>query len=271
VADHVSVSVTYFTDPWCPWSWAAEPARRRLLVEFGEGLEFTYVLGGMAHALDDLPAFASEWLEATAQSGMPADPRGVLAEPPSATHPAALAVKAVAEQGDPGPYLRRLREAIMVERQRADRADALLDLARDVGGLNLDRLRIDFGSNAIVEALGADLDRARSAERRDESLGRVPLPSLEFRAADGGVHGAYGRASYEEWRAAALAAGAKPVGDGPPDVEGALRRFGALSTAEVAAACDLPGPRAPAELWRLALEWRVRPRPVLGGEIWALA
>jgi hypothetical protein len=36
----------------------------------------------------------------------------------------------------------------------------------------------------------------------------------------------------------------------------------------VAAVCDLPGPRAPAELWRLALEWRVRPRRVPGGELW---
>jgi hypothetical protein len=35
--------------------------------------------------------------------------------------------------------------------------------------------------------------------------------------------------------------------------------------------CDLPGPRAAAELWRLALEWRVRPRRVLGGELWSPA
>jgi hypothetical protein len=39
----------------------------------------------------------------------------------------------------------------------------------------------------------------------------------------------------------------------------------------VAAVCDLPGPRAAAELWRLALEWRVRSRPVLWGELWTLA
>jgi hypothetical protein len=45
----------------------------------------------------------------------------------------------------------------------------------------------------------------------------------------------------------------------------------ALATPEVAAACDLPGPRAPAELWRLALEWRVKPRRAGGGELWELA
>ena len=55
----------------------------------------------------------------------------------------------------------------------------------------------------------------------------------------------------------------------------ALRRhsavFGSMATAEVAAVCDLPGPRAPAELWRLATEWRVAARPVGSGELWTVA
>ena len=51
----------------------------------------------------------------------------------------------------------------------------------------------------------------------------------------------------------------------------ALRRFGRLATAEVEAVCDLPGPRAGAELWRLAAEWRVKRVPVLTGEFWDLA
>jgi hypothetical protein len=41
-------------------------------------------------------------------------------------------------------------------------------------------------------------------------------------------------------------------------VEEALRTYGRMATPEVAEVCDLPGPRAPAELWRLALEWRAR-------------
>jgi hypothetical protein len=54
-------------------------------------------------------------------------------------------------------------------------------------------------------------------------------------------------------------------------VEEALRRFGRLATPEVAAVCDLPGPRASAELWRLASEWRVRPERALTGELWVAA
>jgi putative protein-disulfide isomerase len=258
--DVAPVDLTYFTDPFCPWSWAAEPSLRRLLTEFDGEVSITYVIGGMTHALQDLAHFAGQWLEAAAASGMPVDPRTLLADPPAATNPAGLAVRAVAEQGDAGPYLRRLREAIMAEGRRADRGDALLDLARETGAgghpIRLDLLRVAFGSNAIVEALGADLDRAEG----------VGLPTL--RAPDGAE--VTGDDPYERWRGLASDAGARPTTDAPPTVEAALRRWGSMATPEVAAVCDLPGPRAAAELWRLALEWRVRPRRVLGGELWSL-
>jgi hypothetical protein len=187
---------------------------------------------------------------------MPVDPRVFLRDPPTSTHPAGLAVAAVSEQGDPAPFLRRLREAIMVEGRRMDTAPALLDAAREVANLDLDRLRVDFGSNAIVERFGADVERGRG----------VRTPTVEF----AGGERVAGRAAYADLRAAAVAAGAEPSGNGFPGVEEALRRFGTMATAEVAAVCDLPGPRAPAELWRLALEWRVKPRRTGGGELWEL-
>jgi predicted DsbA family dithiol-disulfide isomerase len=250
VADVPAVPVTVLTDPYCPWSWAAEPQLRRLQVEFGAGLVFTFVIVGLKR---DAATLAHDLVEAAAESGMPADPRVFMREPPSSTHPAGLAISAVAEQRDPGPYLRRLREAIMLERRPMDTAPALLDAAREVGGLNLERLRIDFGSNAIVERFGADLERGRG----------VTTPALRFGDGD--------PVPPDRWRSAALEAGASLEGDGFPGVEEALRRFGSMATPEVAAVCDLPGPRAPAELWRLALEWRVRPRRVVGGELWELA
>jgi len=67
-----------------------------------------------------------------------------------------------------------------------------------------------------------------------------------------------GWVEYDELRAAALAAGAEPDGAGPPPVEDALQRFGSMTAVEVGAVCSLPGPRAPAELWSLAAEWRAR-------------
>ena len=57
-----------------------------------------------------------------------------------------------------------LREALAVEGRRADNPDALVALAADVAGMNVDRFRVDLQSNAIVEAFGADLDKARAGE-----------------------------------------------------------------------------------------------------------
>jgi predicted DsbA family dithiol-disulfide isomerase len=255
VAD-VAVSATVFTDPFCPWSWAAEPQLRRLQVEFGDQLAYTFVIVGLRRTIEpaDAQGLALACLDASAESGMPVDPRAFLRDPPTSTHPAGLAIAAVSEQTDPARFLRRLREAIMLEGRRMDTAAALLEAAREVGGLDLDRLRVDFGSNAIVERFGADIERGRG----------VSTPTVEF-ASGARVEGF---SAYNELRAAALYMGCRPA-DEWPGVEEALQRFGTLATAEVAAVCDLPGPRAPAELWRLALEWRVKPRRVGGGEVWS--
>ena len=256
-----SVHASFYTDPFCGWSWAAEPLLRRLEVEFGEQVRITYVMGGLAGELTDPQALARQWLDAAAHSAMPVDPRPLLGDPPRSTHPACMAVVAVAEQADPDPFLRHLRRALLVRRRRAADAGALLDLAREAGVPDLARLRIDLGSAATLEGFSAQLQRFRDAS--------VPLGTLVFEGPGGGRVDAHD--PWESWRATALASGAQGMPDAVPSVLEAIRRWAPLATPEVAAACDLAGPRARAELWRLAVEWRVRPEPVLGGELWAPA
>jgi hypothetical protein len=255
------VRVMCLTDPADAASWAAEPARRRLEVEFGGDVAITYVMAGLAREFADPAAHARAILEAAASSGMPVDVRpwlgGAGGRAPRSSYPACLAVKAAAEQGRDGAVLRRLREGFLLDGRAQDTTDALLAAVRGVPGLDLDRFGVDLRSNAIVEAFGADLDVAREHER--------PLPS--WRVGERWLEGETGVTALRE---AARAAGAKPAGP-LPSAEDAVRRLGPVATAEVAAVCDLPGPRAPAELWRLAAEWRVRARPVLGGELWSAA
>jgi predicted DsbA family dithiol-disulfide isomerase len=267
------VHTYYYTDPVCPWSWALEPALRKLSVELGESMVLRYVMCGMAREVGDPGHLVSEMLEASEESGMPVDVRLWLAAPPRSSHPACLAVTAAAEQGDAASYLRRLREGLLCRRRKLDTADALIEEARAVPGLDVGRLRLGLASHGVLEAFAADLDRCGAVSREHHSSGsnRVQLPSLEFVGADGVRHGVYGPSAYAKLRAAALAAGASPSSDGPPSVEDALRRFGTMATVEVAAVCDLPGPRAPAELWRLALEWRVRAERVGTGYLWSPA
>jgi putative protein-disulfide isomerase len=240
------IRVTYYTDPVCPWSWAAEPALRRLQMEFAEDVQITYVMAGMARVLDDPLQVLDETLEAAAWSGMPVDPRIWRDGSPRSTYPACQAVKAATEQSLDGPYLRVLREAIHCRRRPMDNADAVVDAARQVEGLDLARFEIDLHSNAIVEAFAADLERSRGRE----------LPTFLFEA-DG--REVAGRVAPD-----ALAAGSPAASAG--DV---LARFPFVAVAEVAACCGVPQARAQAQLWSLAAEWRARPDRILTGDLWA--
>ena len=289
----MAVQVRYYTDPACSWSWATEPVIRRLMVEFGESLAWTYVMGGLArdfangHEDPDAgirggegvyPGLLKHWMDVAERSGMPFDPRLWNEGPIASTYPACMAVKAAAEQApDRGyAYLRRLHEGLMCHRRKLDTTEALVEEARRAG-LDVERFRLDLASNAVVEAFGNDLEEVRAIPDEARAGGhvkstggpeRLPLPSAVFIGEDGARRGVYGVNPYESYRETALAAGAEPAGDGRPGVMDALRRFGPMATAEVAAVCGLSGPRAPAELWRMATEWEVRPVRVFCGELW---
>jgi hypothetical protein len=254
------------------------------MVEFGEELQITYVMGGLAREFeDDLSSLVIAWLNHAAESGMPLDPRVWHTDGVRSTYPACIAFRAAAEQGPDAAerYLRALREGFMCHGRKLDGPESLVGEARRVG-LDLQRFRIDLESNAILEAFANDLedtrtipDAAREAGLATEgghgsSVERLVFPALRLSPADGGAEERWvgGDHSYEDWRTAALAAGASATDAARPDVAAALRRFGSMATAELEAVCDLPGPRAGAEVWRLASEWRVRRVPVLGSELW---
>jgi putative protein-disulfide isomerase len=120
------VQVTYYTDPVCPWSWAIEPALRKLVRDLGESLRFSYVMCGMAREFADPQELVGESLEAAGRSGMPVDARLWLEGAPRSSFPACIAVKAATEQGDPVAYLRRLREGLLCRRRKLDTTEALV-------------------------------------------------------------------------------------------------------------------------------------------------
>jgi hypothetical protein len=256
-------------------------------VEFGEQLEITYVMGGLAREFeDDLSSLVITWLDHAAESGMPLDPRIWHSDGVRSTYPACIAFRAAAEQGPAAAerYLRVLREGFMCHGRKLDGPEALVAETRRAG-LDVQRFRIDLESNAILEAFGSDLEESRTIPDAAREAGlaaegshgskveRLAFPALRFIPEDGAAEERWvgGDNSYEEWRDAAIAASATPSAEPHPDVTAALRRFESMATVELEAVCDLPGPRAGAEAWRLASEWRLRRVPVLGGELWELA
>jgi len=284
------------TDPACPWSWGSEPELRRLMWEFGDGLRFTWVMGGMARqygseyrdeegsigsGADCFSDLMAHWLDIADETGMPIDPRLWSQNPIASTYPACMAVKAASEQGPEltYAYLRRLREGLMVGRSKLDTGDALIAEAGPAG-LDVERFRIDVYSEAITEGFAADLDEVRTIPdeareqdkiKKTEGKERLSLPSVVFAGADGARHGVWGQHPYEDYRAAALAAGAEQVNEGPLEPLDAVRRFGTIATREAEVLAERPRPPIEAELWRLASEWRLRPRPSLTGTLWEAA
>ena len=252
---------------------------RSLMVEFGEDLDWTFVMGGLAREFGP-KGLSQSWLDASAESGMPTDPRVWEEGPMNSSYPACMAVKAAAEQASDGgcAYLRALREGIFCFGRKLDGSEALVEVARAVG-LDVERFRIDLGSHATVEAFGADLEEAREVPdvvrradkvRCSRAVGeeRVPFPTLRFEGEPGEVRWIYGFRGVEDYREAALGAGAVPSGEQRPGVLEALRRFSRMAAPEAAAVCDMAPLKAEAELAALALEWRVRPVPVLAGRLW---
>lgn len=279
----MTVQVRFYTDPACPWSWAAEPAIRRLMWEFEGELDFAWVMGGLTRSYEDanLLDVISQWLEDTAEGGMPCDPRIWTQNPLSSSYPACQAVEAAKEQGwQPGyRYLRTLREGIMFERRKLDHADALIDAAGRAG-IDRGRFEVDLRSHAITEAFGADLEEVRDPpqEARDadaiyrSSKGRerISFPSALLISADGARRGVWGSDAVdpEKMRAAALAAGAELVNEGALEPVDAIKRFRRCATRELEVLAQKPLPVIEAELWGLAREWKLKPVSALTGTVW---
>jgi predicted DsbA family dithiol-disulfide isomerase len=285
------VSVRYYTDPVCPWSWGIEPSIRKLMVEFADALGWTFVMSGLARDLSrdgtdragaDLDQVygrqVREWLIAADRTGMPFDPLLWVESPITTSYPACMAVKAAGDQARDGGYryLRGLREGLICERRKLDHSEALVEAARKVG-LDVERFRIDLRSHGTTEAFASDLEdpalvaaaagpEADRGEVSRTSAG-LPIPALAFSGA-GGERWLFGFHPYEAFRAAALAAGAEPQRTSPLTVEEALGSFDRLAAKEVELLCDLPPPRAAAELFRLAEQWKARAEWRMTGYIW---
>jgi predicted DsbA family dithiol-disulfide isomerase len=283
-------SVEYFTDPACPWSWALEPLVRKLSLDFGERLRWRLVLAGLDRDLRDPAARAGrveQWLRVAERAAAPLDPLLWVDGPIESTYPACMAVKAAQEQGDDRAwrYLRLLREGLLCERRKLDHAEALVAEARGAG-LDVERFRIDLRSHAITEAFGADLERSQAlaagaggdsqeppgpGEAFAVATGGAVLPAFVFRGEDGSERRVVGYGPYERLRdAAAAATGTAPAG-AVLGLEEALARFGRLTQVDAELLCGLPGPRAGAELYRLAESWKARPVRVLTGYLWQRA
>lgn len=202
-----SLTAEYFTDPFSPRCWAAEPVVRRLTFAYdavdwvprpvvlfpdtAEPEQLPYGLEGV-EALDELGRTLADG------SGMPFVPALWADDPPSSSRPACEAVAAVRERAPDAawPYLRRLRERAFVEADPPDDSAVLAALAETVPGVDARSLERDLADGVAREAVTADLERAReTAELRGrvDTRGSIELlPYRPRRGADEPASGGYG-------------------------------------------------------------------------------
>lgn len=185
------LEITCYTDPLCSWSWALEPAWRRLRGELGPGASVRYCMGGLipdwsrySDPVNDVSTPAQmgpQWLYVSEITGVELDPAIWHDDPPASSYPACLAVKAASLQGSGTGerFLRRAREAVMLERRNVARRDVLLALGRELAagaeregdapgaGFDFTRFETALDDGSALDALRRDIDecRARGVER----------------------------------------------------------------------------------------------------------
>ena len=185
------IDITYYTDPLCCWSWAFEAQWRRLRYEFSGKLKFRYRMGGMLpnwtsyndplNSIDRPLQMGPLWLEAKYTTGMPIEDKIWSYDPPSSSYPACMAVKCAGLQSGMAEelYLRKVREAIMLEGKNIAKQEVLLEVAEKLNeespaALDVERFKEDLKANAAADAFREDIQKSRY-----HSIGRFPTLTLQ--------------------------------------------------------------------------------------------
>jgi len=273
--------IVYFTDPFCSWCWASEPALFALRERYRDQLTIRYVMGGLvkdiseffdaANGIRATAEVAPHWRMVSERSGQPIDERVMLdiTDPHFSTWPANVAVKAAALQGARvgERYLRRLRRAALAERIQVQREDAQLALAREVAGLDLEAFRAEHSGPRALAAFQEDLGlcRAYGASGFPTMLLKPAGPSPDQRARPILVNG-YRPLQTLERALASVAPGL--VRHGARPIEDLLAEYGPLTEAELSAITSLTPPELASSLEEAAARGRVARKELRGGALW---
>lgn len=165
--------IEYYTDPLCCWSWAMEPAFRKLRYLLADRLEIKYVMGGLLldwnHFSDKLNDIRKPsqlgplWMEAKYISGQPINESLWVSDPVDSSYPACMAVKAAGVQSRVAEeaMLRELREAVMLKKQNIGNLENILKIAETLeekGVLKLKRFKTGFYNDEASDLFQKDLD-----------------------------------------------------------------------------------------------------------------
>ncbi len=271
----MTLEITLFTDPACPFAFSAEPARQRLRWHYGDQLEWRTRMIVLTLEPGEAEKLAQGAPGLQRRYGMPIDPAPY--PRPASSEPACRAVVAAhlhAPEAEDA-LLRRLRVRAMLGGLLDDPA-VLAAAARDAG---LDPARLASWSigEDVRAALRADLEAARrpsaAARALDHKLGGPPgrrrytAPSYELAGPDGATIAVPGFTPVEAYEAAVANLAPELQRRPTPGSPAELLAWASepLATAEVAAVLQLE----PAEA-RVALAQVARPHAAGADFYWTL-
>jgi len=274
------VEIVWYTDPHNVWCWGCEPAIRRLEVIYPEAVRIEVRMGGL---FEDFEPVREQWARMSggrwkdsvraffeavaAQHRMPMDARRMAesVEDFTSTWPACIAVKAAELQGAGAgrTYLRRLREAWIVEGRGIHRTNVQTEVAREAG-LDVDAFTRALDDGSAERAFDADLELARS-------LDVTGFPTFEVRGGATTIR----VDGWQPWEAfddlvRRLLPEALPVRVEATEatVAGLLDRYGRCATREIAAILGVTDDDAEILLENLEGSGRATRREVGTGLMW---
>ena len=251
----MSVSVTHFTDPGCPWAYSARPAHAALRWRYGDQLDWRLVLIGLAERAEvyEERGYTPErqvegYRMFSARFGMPF---GYEPKPRVSGTSRGCRAIVVARDQDPALGEAALRALQLLQFTTPGRLDDDADLRAalaGIDGLDADAVVASLDDEDVWTRYDADRALTRSAEGtpthaqgKTASHGgpeRYTAPSLIFRTQDGRSLEAGGFQSLEAYDVilANLAPGLerRPVTEDPVELLAAFPE--GLTTAEVAEA-----------------------------------
>jgi 2-hydroxychromene-2-carboxylate isomerase len=264
----VALAITHFTDAACPFAFSAEPVRLALRWHYGDQLRWTTRMIVLTLEPGEAEKLAEGAGGLQRRYGMPIDPAPY--PRPASSEPACRAVVAARLNAPDAAerLLRRLRVRVMLGGLLDE--PALIGGAAADAGLDPAELARWCETDAVKEALQADIDAARSPARAaralDHKLGgpsgqrRYTAPSYEIADAEGTTVVIPGFNPVEAYEAAIANLAPELVRRPKPATVGELLAWAGepLATAEVAAVARLDPVKARVALGKVA-------RPVAAG------
>jgi 2-hydroxychromene-2-carboxylate isomerase len=165
----MTIDVTHFTDPGCPWAYSARPAHAVLRWRYGDQLRWRLVTIGLTEDAQQYvdrgytPALSAKGNRAFRRYGMPlaTEPRQRISATARACR-VIVAARLTAPEREEAVF-RALQFAQFTTPTVFDEDDDLVAALRDVDGIDARALVARIDDPAVVEAYESDRAEARSA------------------------------------------------------------------------------------------------------------